>query len=100
MTQFVNIALQREIVVGAVSAVAFAAAFTVAQIALSSMSCNVYRGTMVNGSPAYISIDGIDTLMVAGTSGGVPGGSIIWTRGDKVLYLKELPEKLVTQCWR
>jgi hypothetical protein len=24
----------------------------------------------------------------------------MWTRGDKVLYLKELPEKLVTQCWR
>jgi hypothetical protein len=100
VTKFVNIALQREIVVGAVSAVAFAAAFTVAQIALSSMSCNVYRGTMVNSSPAYISVDGIDALMVAGTSGGIASGSIIWTRGDKVLHLKELPEQLVKQCWR
>jgi hypothetical protein len=97
--KFVNIALQREIVVGAVSAVAFAAAFTIAQIALSSMSCKVYRGTMVNGSPAYINVDGLDALMVAGTSGGVSHGSILWT-GDKVLYLKELPEQLVKQCWR
>jgi hypothetical protein len=92
--------MKREIVVGAISAIAFAAAFTVAQIALTSASCKVLKGTMVNGSPAYISLDGLDVMMVAGTSGGVPSGTIMWSRGEKVLYLKELPEKLVTQCWR
>jgi hypothetical protein len=92
--------MKREIVVGAISAIAFAAAFTAASLVLTSVSCKVFKGTMVNGSPAYIRIDGIDALMVAGTSGGIPSGTIMWTRGDKVLYLKELPEKLVTQCWR
>jgi hypothetical protein len=100
MAKFVTPTMKREIVVGAISAIAFAAAFTAASLALTAASCKVFKGTMVNGSPAYIRIDGIDALMVAGTSGGIPSGTIMWTRGDKVLYLKELPEKLVKQCWR
>lgn len=92
--------MKREIVVGAISALAFAAAFTLAQLLLNTLSCKWVKGTMLNGSPAYVRLDGADAVMLAGTSGGVSKGSVIWTSGDKVLVLNELPEGLLSACWR
>ena len=92
--------MKREIIVGCVSAIAFAAAFTGAQLFISYSSCKWVKGTMFNGSPAYVRVDGADAVMLSRVVNGVPSGSTVWTSGDKVLVLNELPEKLLAACWR